>query len=187
MGYLKYVAAAWKNPKKGLGDAYRAYLLQWRKEPVTLRIEHPTRPDRAHALGWKAKTGFIVVRQRVLRGGKQRPDIKGGRSTGKQTQRLTRRTSYQEVCEQRASRAFVNCEVLNSYWVGEDGKHVWYEIILIDRDHPNILANVGLRNVARQKGRVWRGLTSAGKASRGLRNKGQGAEKMRPSRRARSH
>ncbi|ALV62505.1 LSU ribosomal protein L15e [Thermococcus sp. 2319x1] len=34
------------------------------------------------------------------------------------------------------------------------------------------------------KGRVFRGLTSAGKRSRGLLNKGKGAEKVRPSIRA---
>ena len=34
------------------------------------------------------------------------------------------------------------------------------------------------------KGRVFRGLTSAGRKSRGLRNKGKGAEKIRPSIRA---
>lgn len=187
MGYLKYVAKAWKDPHKGLGEAYRRKILQWRRDPVTLRLPHPTRPDRAHALGYKAKQGFLVVRQRVRRGGKQRPDIKGGRSTGKQSQRLTLRSSYQQVCEQRAVRAFPNCEVLNSYWVAKDGKHHWYEIILIDRAHPNIQADAQLRNIARQRGRAFRGLTSAGKKSRGLRRKGKGAEKVRPSRRARPH
>jgi len=36
----------------------------------------------------------------------------------------------------------------------------------------------------KHKGRVFRGKTSAGKSSRGLRNKGKGAEKLRPSLRA---
>ena len=42
----------------------------------------------------------------------------------------------------------------------------------------------GLMNLANQRGRVYRGLTSAGRKSRGLRGKGKGFEKMRPSRRA---
>lgn len=187
MGYLKYLAKAWKVPSEGLREAYRLKLLQWRHEPATLRLAHPTRPDRAHALGYKAKQGFLVVRQRVKRGGKQRPDIKGGRKTSKTSQRLTRRSSYQQVAEQRAAKGFANCEVLNSYWVGADGKHYWYEILLIDRAHPNITGNAQLRHIARQTGRAFRGLTSAGKKSRGLRNKGKGAEKVRPSRRVRHH
>ncbi|MCK4859636.1 MAG: 50S ribosomal protein L15e, partial [Candidatus Omnitrophica bacterium] len=36
----------------------------------------------------------------------------------------------------------------------------------------------------KHKGRVFRGLTSAARKSRGLRNKGKGAEKLRPSRTA---
>ena len=40
---------------------------------------------------------------------------------------------------------------------------------------------------AAQRGRVYRGLTSSGKKSRGLRRKGKGAEKIRPSLRARDH
>jgi large subunit ribosomal protein L15e len=187
MGYLKYVAQAWKKPSAGLGDAYRANILAWRKEPVTTRIAHPSRPDRAHALGFKAKEGFVMVRQRVKRGGKQRPDIKGGRKSSKSSQRLSLRSNYRQICEQRAIRKYPNCEVLNSYWVAEDGKYCWYEIILIDRAHPNIQREPHLKNIAAMRGRTWRGLTSAGKKSRGLRRKGKGAEKVRPSRRARHH
>jgi large subunit ribosomal protein L15e len=29
-------------------------------------------------------------------------------------------------------------EVLNSYWVGEDGQHEWFEAILVDPNHPSI-------------------------------------------------
>ncbi len=29
-------------------------------------------------------------------------------------------------------------EVLGSYWVGEDGTYVWYEVILVDPSHPAI-------------------------------------------------
>ncbi len=41
-----------------------------------------------------------------------------------------------------------------------------------------------LKNIAKKKGRAFRGLTSAGRKSRGLRRKGKGAEKVRPSLRA---
>ena len=61
---------------------------------------------------------------------------------------------------------------------------MWYEVILVDRDHPSIQKDKDLGPIARQRGRVFRGLTSAGKKTRGLRKKGIGAEKVRPSIRA---
>ena len=93
--------------------------------------------------------------------------------------------SYQQIAEERANEKYKNCEVLNSYFVGEDGIYRWYEIILLDRTHPAITADPVFRSIV-SKGRAQRGITSAGKKSRGLRNKGKGAEKIRPSIRAKS-
>ncbi len=185
MGFYKYIKEAWKKPKENLGDLWKQRLIQWRKESATLRIERPTRLDRARSLGYKPKQGFIVVRQRVSRGGRQRPTIRKGRRSKHFGQRKDLDMSYQWVAEGRATKKYPNCEVLNSYYVGEDGLHYWYEIILIDRTHPQILADENLANLAAKKGRVQRGLTSAGRKARGLRsNKGKGAEKLRPSRTA---
>ena len=77
-------------------------------------------------------------------------------------------------------------EVLNSYWVGEDGKHQYYEIILVDPFHPAIIKDPKINWVhnTNSKRRVLRGKTSAGQKGRGLRHKGRGAEKVRPSIRA---
>ena len=179
MGMYKYIRTLWKNPDKNLGDVQKQRLILWRRQPTTLRIEHPTRIDRARSLGYKAKQGFIVVRQRIGRGGKMREHNLGGRRP--KTSRLHKvlDKNYQQIAEERAARTFTNCEVLNSYSVGQDGKNYWFEVILIDRHHPNIVRDINLRNIAAQKGRVFRGLTSAGKKSRGLRNKGFGAEKAR--------
>ncbi|MHA1999018.1 MAG: 50S ribosomal protein L15e, partial [Promethearchaeota archaeon] len=59
----------------------------------------------------------------------------------------------------------------------------YYEVILVDPFHPVIIADKEINWICStvQKGRVYRGLTSAGKKARGLRNKGIGAEKVRPS------
>ena len=92
--------------------------------------------------------------------------------------------NYQMVAENRAARKFPNCEALNSYYLGEDGIHFWYEIILVDRSNPSILADHRISWIANKKGRSERSLTSAGKRARGLMHKGKGAEKMRPSLRA---
>jgi len=61
---------------------------------------------------------------------------------------------------------------------------LWYEVILVDRSHPQILADKRINWIIVKKGRVFRGLTSAGRKSRGLKKKGIGTEKIRPSLRA---
>ena len=166
-------------------EFFKERLVQWRKDPVTLRIEHPTRIDKARAVGFKAKPGYIVVRQRVQRGHRMHPqtDI-GGRRSKTRTQRLDLNKTLRLIAEERASRSFLNCEVLNSYPVGEDGEYKWYEIILVDRCNPHIVADPNINWICNQKNRVFRGKTSSGKRSRGLWNKGKGTEKLRPSKRA---
>ena len=91
----------------------------------------------------------------------------------------------QMIAEERTSKKYPNLEILNSYWVAEDGRYKWYEVILVDPNHPVILSDSKINWIFNRahKGRVHRGLTSAGKKSRGLMNKGKGAEKLRPSKR----
>ena len=48
-------------------------------------------------------------------------------------------------------------------------------------NHPNIVKDPQLKDLVSKQGRPFKGLTSAGRKSRGLRNKGKGAEKVRPS------
>lgn len=182
MGMYKYIRDLWKKPKSSLGDVWKQRLINWRKDPVTVRLERPTRLDRARSLGYKPKQGIIVVRQRLKRGGRKRPTIRKGRRSKHFGQRKILDKSYQQVAEERVSKKYLNCEVLNSYYVAKDGLYYWYEVILLDRSHPQVLADKNLAGVAAKKGRAERGLTSAGRKSRGLRNKGKGAEKLRPSR-----
>jgi len=183
MGLYKYMGNFWKKHAES-AVLYRERRIEWRKEPVTVRLERPTRLDRAHSLGYKAKSGIIIVRQRVDRGGRRRPDIKGGRRSKHARQLKILNKSYQAVTEGRASQKYPNMEVLNSYFVGKDGLHYWYEVILVDRSISEIAADKNLSWVQSSKGRVNRGLTSAGRKSRGLRHKGKGAEKLRPSKNA---
>jgi len=187
MGTYKYIREIWKNPKENLGDIWQKRILEWKKENVTVRIKRPTRLDRARSLGYKAKQGFLIIRQRVYRSRRQRPTIRHGRRSKHFGRRIDIDKSYQSIAEERAAKKYVNCEVLNSYYAGEDGNYFWYEIILIDRSHPQIIADPRINWIfkSKHKGRVFRGLTSAAKKSRGLRsNKGKGAEKLRPSRTA---
>ena len=187
MGAYKYIAEIWKRPRENLRDIWKERIMEWRKQSVVVRIERPTRIDRARSLGYKAKQGLVLARVRVEKGGRDRPRINKHRNPKKAGQLyFTPAKSLQWQAEEKAARKFVNLEVLNSYYVGEDGKYVWYEVILLDKNHPSIKNDKELGWIANKanRGRVFRGLTSAGKKSRGLRNKGKGAEKIRPSLRA---
>ena len=184
MGMYKYIRNSWKKSSEEINELWQQRLIKWRQEPVTLRLERPTRLDRARSLGYKAKQGFIVVRQRVDRGGRQRPQIRHPRRPKAMSRRKDLTINYQTVAENRAARKYPNCEVLNSYHVGEDGTHYWYEIILVDKANPSIIADPRTNWIIDKKGRSERGLTSAGRRGRGLLHKGKGAEKVRPSLRA---
>ena len=183
MGLYKHVRNLWKKPKENMPELWRERLIKWRKENSTVKLERPTRIDRARSLGYKAKQGFVVVRQRVLRGGHRRERSKGKRSK-RQGTRLILHKNYQQIAEERANRKYTNCEVLGSYWLAQDGKNYWYEVVLVDRTSPDVLKSKPW--VKNSRGRVYRGLTSAGKKSRGLHKKGKGVEKARPSRRSRN-
>jgi len=97
--------------------------------------------------------------------------------------KYTPKKSLQWIAEEKANRKYPNLNVLNSYFVGDDGAQKWYEVILVDPKAPEIINSKDLKWISEKanKARVFRGLTSAGKKSRGLRNKGYGAERQRPS------
>ena len=185
-GMYGYIGDAWKCPSKTyVKELQRERLYQWRREENYLRIERPTRLDRARSQGYKAKQGYVLVRGRVRKGSFRKHRInKGRRAKRKGETKITLGKSMQRIAEERASKRFPNLEVLNSYWVGSDGKSEWYEIILVDPHHPVIKADPKINWIGDHRGRPNRGVTSAGKRGRGMYNKGKGAEKVRPSLRA---
>jgi len=186
MGLHQHIRKVWKQPKANLPPRYLVTRMAgWRKEPVFQRIDRPTRLDAARRVGYKAKQGVVLVRTRVRRGGLRKGKIHMKRKPSKAgIKKITMAKSIQRIAEERTSRRYPNLEVLNSYWVGEDGKNKFYEIILIDSFHPAIKSDKDLGWLAEgssHRGRAHRGKTSAGKRGRGLHNKGKGAEKLRPS------
>ncbi len=168
-----YIAQLWKRPYDGvMGELMKKRIIEWRRQPAVIRIEKPTRLDRARALGYKAKQGFIVVRVRVRKGGrrKERPN-KGRRPKRMGIYGFAPAKSLRLIAEERAARKYPNLEVLNSYYVGEDGQYKWFEVILVDPHHPAIKNDPEINWICSRshRGRVFRGLTSAGKKMRGLR------------------
>ena len=184
-----YVRDAWKRPEKSEVKKLLWNRMQaWREEGSVVRIERPTRIDRARSLGYKAKQGIVVARVQVRRGGRRVSRyVRARRSARMGKNRSTAGKSIQRIAEERASRRFPNMEVLNSYWVGQDGKRKYYEVILADGSHPSIQSDKNLAWLADpvHRGRAERGKTSAGRSGRGMRTRGRGTEKTRPS--IRSH
>lgn len=180
-----YVREAWNVPTKGpLKDLLWSRKVEWRRGPSFARVERPLRIDRARSLGYRAKPGFVVVRARVRRGGLRKPWPMGGRHPKRRgMNKITMAKSVQRIAEERTAKRYPNLEVLNSYWIGEDGSAKYYEVILVDPQHPAIRSDPKVNWVANpgHRGRAFRGLTSAGKKGRGLLYKGKGAEKVRPS------
>jgi large subunit ribosomal protein L15e len=180
-----YVREAWKQPKNTEVRTLLWHRMQtWRREGSVVRVDRPTRIDRARSLGYKAKQGIVVARVKVRRGGRRKSRYIRGRRTARMgMSRITPGKSIQRIAEERAAKKYPNMEVLNSYWVGADGRSKWYEVILVDGHHPAIQSDAQLGWMAdpAQRGRAERGKTSAGRKGRGMRKKGSGTEHTRPS------
>ena len=148
----RYLQRLWRRPKDGyLGELMRQRAIRWRRQPAIVRIDKPTRLDRARRLGYKAKKGFIVVRVRVRRGGRRKPRPKMGRRQKRMgVAKITPAKSLRLIAEERAARKYPNLEVLNSYWVWEDGMYKWYEVILVDPHHPAIKSDKGVGWISRR-------------------------------------
>ncbi len=181
-GVYKHIAEAWKKPSSGF---LRERLIAWRAGDSVVKLDKPTRLDRARALGYKAKTGIVVARVRVLRGGRKRPRHEHGRKTRKQHVRKILKMNYRWVAEMRAAKHFKNLEVLNSYNLAKDGKYYFFDVILVDPTRPEILSDKNYSWIAEKtnRNRAYRGLTGAAKKSRGLRSKSP-TNKNRPSQRS---
>src|SRR3989344_5493128 len=103
-------------------DLMKERMIRWRKGETVSKVERPTRLDKARMLGYKAKSGFVIPRK-----------------------------SARWIAEEKASDVFRNMEVLNSYFICKDGKHEWFEVILIDPQNPVIKADKILSSVANQR------------------------------------
>jgi len=183
MSLTKYLRMAWRKPDVLV---LRARMIEWRKGDSIVKVEKPLRLDRARSLGYKAKKGVVVVRIRIKRGGHKKSRPNKARRTKRLHIRKNLKMNYQEIAETRVARKYNNMEVLNSYQVGKDGMHYFYEVILVDRAASEIKSDKQLGEfVKAPKMRSLRGLTSSGKKARGQqRNSREKVPKAFPSLRA---
>ncbi|MCL5427813.1 MAG: 50S ribosomal protein L15e [Candidatus Marsarchaeota archaeon] len=181
MGAYKYIK---ENFQKGYGersDLLRRRVSAWRKAGAVVRLDGPTNLARARELGYRAKPGVIVARVKTIKGMSKRIKPRGGRKPSKSGRFFSYAKSLQSVAEDRASRKYMNAEVLNSYYIGEDGKYRFFEVMLLDRAHPAISGDAIYSGITGSKGRSFRGLTSSGVKHRGMGGKGKGFANNRPS------
>lgn len=178
-GMYHYIKQAWKNPDT---KTLRERMIGWRRSEAFVKVDKPLRLDKARALGYKDKKGFVIVRVRLMRGGHRRSRPIMGRRSKRMHTRKNLVMNYQWIAEQRAAKKFTNLEVLNSYQIGKDGMHYFFEVILVDPERAEIKNDPALSwlGLPGNRGRVFRGLTSAAKKSRGLRHKSHEL-KVRPS------
>ncbi len=147
LSFYKQIAKIWKNPKENLGEVLKNRLIQWRKENTIVKVSKPTRINRARSVGYKAKQGYVIARVKIGKGGRRRKYYgRRGRKPSKMgLTHFTHGKSLQKISEEKAQRRFMNTNVLGSYLAGEDGQHKWFEIIMVDTSHKNIIKNKSTR------------------------------------------
>ena len=165
MGAYKQIQKTFIREYQERSPLYKLRVRAWKKEPTVVRSDRPTNLARARTLGYRAKPGYIIARVMIDKGMRKRPKPAGGRKPSKSGRFFSPGKSHRQMAEEKAARRYSNCEVLNSYWVGEDGQTTFFEVILVERDKPGVYENAKLR-----RGRAFRGLTSTGRKARGLRN-----------------
>src|SRR5256886_3532733 len=80
-----FVKQAWRDPRGGVVEqTHFQRMVEWRRGNAFVRVDRPTRIDRARELGYRAKQGYVVVRARVRRGGRRLPKPLGGRHSKQQ-------------------------------------------------------------------------------------------------------
>jgi large subunit ribosomal protein L15e len=122
--------------------------VQLRKGPTVARLERPSRINKARMMGYKAKEGVVVVRIKLSRHGMRRPRPTSGRRPKHMgVLRMKSDEPVQHVAERRVLEKYRNLKLLGSYLFWQDGKHSWFECILIDPLNPSISSDYNYRRI----------------------------------------
>merc|ERR1712199_52928 len=174
MGAYKYQNELWRKKQSDVMK-YILRLRSWhfRQLPAIHRASRPSRPEKARLMGYKAKQGYSVFRVRVRRGCRKRLAPKGatyGKPVHEGVNQLKFQRRIQSVAEERAGKALGGLRVVNSYWAAEDSTYKYYEVVMVDPQHKVIRRDADMQWITQpvHKHRECKGLTSAGKKSRGV-------------------
>ena len=142
MGAYKYLEELWRKKQSDvMRFLLRVRAWEYRQSPNLYTCNRSTRPDKAHRLGYKNKQGYSIHRVAVRRGNRKRPNARGivyGKPKHQGINHLNFGRNLQATAEERIGRRAGNLRVLNSYWVASDATYKYFEIILIDVQHPVI-------------------------------------------------
>ncbi len=131
---------------KAGSPAIKSRAIEWRRGRTVVRLERPMRLDRARSLGYKAKQGYVVVRIKLTRGGmRQKRPTSGRRPKHMGTLKIKGHFSSQDTAENRVLEKYPNTELVGSYPVYQDGRFIWYEVILVDVHHPSLSNSYQIR------------------------------------------
>jgi large subunit ribosomal protein L15e len=186
MGAYKYLEAIQtKKQSDLLRFLLRVRCWEYRQLNVIHRASRPSRPDKAHRLGYKSKQGYVIYRIRVRRGNRKKHVPKGatyGKPVRQGVNHIKPARSHRNIAEERVGRKCANLRVLNSYWINQDGVYKYYEVICVDPSHNAIRRDPRINWIvnAVHKHREVRGLTASGKKARGC-GKGHRFNKTSPS------
>jgi len=124
----------WRSRDERAEALAKERVMQWRRQGAVVRVSKPLRLDRARSMGYRAKQGYVVVRVRVRRGGFSKPRPRSGRrqkALGVVKHKVNVPTKREALG--RALRRFPNLAPLGAYWLAEDGKNMWFEVLMYDR------------------------------------------------------
>ena len=140
------ISKTWRSMVKQASPALKSRAIQWRRGATVQRLDRPTRLDRARSLGYKAKQGFVVVRIKVTRGGmRQKRPVSGRRPKHMGVLKIKGHFNSQDTANRRVLEKYPNTELVGSYPVYQDGRFIWYEVILADVHHPSIARSFEIR------------------------------------------
>ncbi|EAX88789.1 60S ribosomal protein L15-1, putative [Trichomonas vaginalis G3] len=188
MGAFTYLRELYtKKQSEVMRFILRLRCWEYRQLPELVRLTHPSRPDKARRMGYKAKQGMVVYRIRVRKGSRRRVASKNrqyGKPRTHHIYKLTPSLNLQAIAEQKAGKQLPSLRLLNSYWVNQDGAFKYFECIFVDPVHPAIQHDAKLNWICDSvhTRREARGLTAAGRKHRGLSGVGHGFRHLRPSR-----
>ena len=140
------ISKTWRKLVKTGSPDIRKRAILWRRGPTVVRLERPTRLDRARSLGYKAKQGYVVVRIKITRGGmRQKRPTSGRRPKHMGVLKIKGHFSSSDTAERRVLEKFPNTVLVGSYPVYEDGRFIWFEVIVADVHHPVLAGSYDIR------------------------------------------
>jgi len=142
----RQIGDSWVSMVKRSSPNIRQRAIQWRRGPTMVRLERPSRLNRARSLGYKPKQGIVVVRIKITRGGmRQKRPTSGRRPKHMGTLKIKGHFSSQDTANRRVLEKYPNTRLIGSYPVYEDGRFIWFEVILADTNHPGLQSSYDIR------------------------------------------